>query len=248
MTIQEKRILAKDSVDIGVDDLQRLNSRFEYESVEDLLIWVSETFGNEAVLGTGFGPSGMVLIHKITQLDLDIKAFCLDTNLLFEETYNLWNKVEKRFNINVESVSPILTLEGQAKLHEEKLWETNPDQCCYLRKVLPLQKYLSNKRAWITGLRRSQSQMRKDVEKIEWDSSNKVFKLNPLANWSQEKIWEYIKEQDLPYNPLHDEGYPSIGCIPCTEPATGESERSGRWKNLEKTECGIHLPNLNKDK
>lgn len=247
MARQEKGVLTKNSVDIGVDDLPRLNSRFEYESAEDLLIWVSETFGKEAVLGTGFGPSGVVLIHKINQLDLDIKVFCLDTNLLFEDTYTLWHKIEKKFNINVESVSPILTLEGQAKLHKEELWKSNPDRCCYLRKVLPLQKYLSNKSAWITGLRRSQSEMRKDVQKIEWAPSNKVFKLNPLADWTQGEIWNYIDQHELPYNPLHDEGYPSIGCIPCTEPATGGNERSGRWKNLEKTECGIHLLNLNKD-
>lgn len=247
METDEKGVLTKHTIDIEINDLVRLNDQFEYQSPEDLLIWASENFGIEAVLGTGFGPSGVVLIHKITQLGLDIKVFCLDTNLLFDETYKLWDKIEKKFKITVESVSPILTLEGQAELYEEELWKSNPDQCCHLRKVLPLQKYLSNKSAWITGLRRSQSEMRKHVQKIEWDPSNKVFKLNPLVDWTQNEIWNYIDEYRLPYNPLHDEGYPSIGCIPCTEPAMGDSERSGRWKNLEKTECGIHLPNLNKD-
>lgn len=248
MKTETKEVLVKDTVDVKTDDLPGLNNRFEHQSPDDLLIWVSEQFGNEVVLGTGFGPSGVVLIHKITQLNLPIKVFCLDTNLLFDETYSLWDKIEKKFNLTVESVSPILTLEGQAKLHKEELWKSDPDKCCYLRKVLPLQKYLSNKSGWITGLRRSQSNMRKEIEKIEWDPSNKVFKLNPLADWSQDKIWNYIDEHNLPYNPLHDEGFPSIGCIPCTEPATDRDERSGRWKNLEKTECGIHLPNLNKDK
>lgn len=248
MKTEEKGVLTKHSVDVEIDDLERLNNRFEYQSPEDLLIWGSEKFGIEAVLGTGFGPSGVILIHKITNLGLDIKMFCLDTNLLFDETYRLWDKIEKKFNVTVESVSPILTLEGQSELYKEELWKSDPDKCCHLRKVLPLQKYLSNKSAWITGLRRSQSQMRKDVQKVEWDPSNKVLKLNPLADWTQNEIWSYIDEYELPYNPLHDEGYPSIGCIPCTEPAVGGSERSGRWKNLEKTECGIHLPNLNKDK
>ncbi|MCG2587517.1 phosphoadenylyl-sulfate reductase [Rhodohalobacter sulfatireducens] len=248
MKTETKEVLLKDSVDVKTDDLPALNNRFEHQLLDDLLIWAFEQFGNELVLGTGFGPSGVVLIHKITQLNLPVKVFCLDTNLLFDETYSLWDKIEKRFNITIESVSPILTLEGQATLHEEEMWKSNPDRCCYLRKVLPLQKYLSNKKGWITGLRRSQSDMRKGIDKIEWDSSNKVFKLNPLADWSQGKIWDHIDEHNLPYNPLHDEGYPSIGCIPCTEPSKNQDERSGRWKNMEKTECGIHLPNLQNKK
>lgn len=248
MTIQGKQVLTNKRVDLDIKDLDPLNYRFKDQSAEDLLVWAFEKFGNELVLGTGFGPSGVVLIHKIVQLDLPIKVFCLDTNLLFEETYSLWDKIEREFEITVESVSPILTLEGQAELHEEELWKSDPDKCCYLRKVLPLQKYLSNKSGWITGLRRSQSEMRKTIQKIEWDDANQVFKLNPLAYWSQEQIWGHIDEYNLPYNPLQDEGYPSIGCIPCTEPATDQDERSGRWKNMEKTECGIHLPNLQSKK
>lgn len=229
-----------------IENLTALQNQFEHESADHLLKWGAEQFENTVVLGTGFGPSGIVLIHKIKTLEIPIKVFCLDTNLLFKATYDLWDKIEDRFDIRIESVSPILTLEGQAGLHKEELWKSDPDKCCYLRKVLPLQKYLSNKNAWISGLRRSQSDLRKDVQKIEWDSVNKVYKLNPLADWRHEEIWNYIRNYDLPYNPLHDEGYPSIGCIPCTEPATGESERSGRWRNSEKTECGIHLPSLKK--
>lgn len=246
MSKHNKEILLKEGNQ--VEDLKLLNNRFEYESPEKLLLWGVENFGNEIVLGTGFGPSGVVLIHKIFELNLSVKAFCLDTNLLFKQTYDLWDTLEKRFNIEIESVSPILTLEGQAELHEKELWKTNPDKCCHLRKVLPLQKYMSNKKAWITGLRRSQSEMRKGIDKIEWDPSNKVYKLNPLADWDQDEIWYYINKHNLPYNPLHDEGYPSIGCIHCTEPATDQDERSGRWKNLKKTECGIHLPGLSKEK
>lgn len=241
-----KQVLTRESVEI--EDLMALNTQFEYQGPDDLLLWGSENFGNEIVLGTGFGPSGVVLIHKIFELRLPIRVFCLDTNLLFNETYALWDEIENRFDIRVESVSPILTLEGQAKLHKEELWKSDPDKCCNLRKVLPLQKYLSNKKSWITGLRRSQSVMRNKIEKIEWDPGNKVYKLNPLADWDQDAIWNYIEEHNLPYNPLHDEGFPSIGCIPCTEPADNQEERAGRWKNLDKTECGIHLPSLKKKK
>ena len=244
MEQSEKQVVTKKS--IKIDDLTELNHQFDYQSPEELLRWGVEHFGNTIVLGTGFGSSGVVLLHQIFKLELSIKVFCLDTNLLFNETYELWEKLEERFDIKIESVSPILTLEGQAKLHKEELWKTHPNKCCYLRKVLPLQKYLSNKNAWITGLRRSQSKMREEIDKIEWDPGNKVYKLNPLANWTQDEVWDYIAKHDLPYNPLHDEGYPRIGCIPCTEPATDQDERSGRWKNSDKTECGIHLPSLKK--
>lgn len=237
-----KQVLTKRKY--AIENLSELNSQFECQLPDELLLWGAEHFGKTIVLGTGFGPSGVVLIHKIYELQLPVKIFCLDTNLLFKETYSLWDKIEDRFDIRIESVSPILTLEGQARRHKEELWKSDPDRCCYLRKVLPLQKYLSNKKAWITGLRRLQSEMRKDVDKIEWDPGNKVYKLNPLADWTQSDVWEYIDKHNLPYNPLHNEGYPSIGCIPCTEPSTDQDERSGRWKNLEKTECGIHLPSL----
>lgn len=229
-------------------DLAVLNATYEQRGPDELLRWASDEFGHKVVLGTGFGPSGVVLIHHVVSLCLPVRVFCLDTNLLFKETYSLWKTIEKRFKISVESVTPVLTLEGQKTIYKDKLWETDPDMCCHLRKVLPLQKYLANKEGWITGLRRSQSRMRSAVDKIEWDPVNKVCKINPLADWDQDEVWWYINKHDLPYNPLHDDGYPSIGCIPCTAKAgTPEDERSGRWKNLDKTECGIHLPGLSPD-
>ena len=225
-------------------NVQELNSIFHDKSADDLLKWGFETFGNTIVAGTGFGSSGIVLLHRLVELGLPVKAFCLDTNLLFHETHQLWNNIEKEFGIEIEVVSPILTLDGQKIHHKDKLWATDADQCCTIRKVLPLKKYLANKKAWITGLRRSQSTTRRSIEKIEWDAESKTYKLNPLADWSAEKVWQYIHSYKLPYNALHNEGYPSIGCIPCTHPANDPSnERSGRWANLEKTECGIHILN-----
>lgn len=227
------------------EDLIVLNSKFEHASPQELLEWSFKEFGNTVVMGTGFGPSGVVLMHHLSEFNIPISVFTLDTGLLFEETYELWKKLSRALHIKVEVVSPILTLGGQKAKHGDKLWETNPDKCCHIRKVLPLRKYLSNKEGWITGLRRSQSAFRESTNKIEWDPTNKVYKINPLADWDHDEIWWYINKYDLPYNPLHDEGYPSIGCLPCTAPANnGEGERSGRWRNLEKTECGIHLPNF----
>lgn len=226
-------------------DIAVLNSTFENRGVDEILKWGYEEFGNSIVLGTGFGPSGVVLIHHITELGLPIKVFCLDTNLLFKETYTLWKTIEKHFDIKIEAVKPIVTLEGQETIYEHELWKSDPDMCCHLRKVLPLRKYLSNKNAWITGLRRSQSVSRQDIDKIEWDQANKVCKINPLAEWNQDEVWWTINRYDLPYNPMHDDGFPSIGCIPCTTKADSpDDERSGRWKNLDKTECGIHFPGI----
>jgi phosphoadenosine phosphosulfate reductase len=231
--------------DFTNEELKSLNERFDSDDPDALLHWASDQFGKTLVLGTGFGPSGIVLIHRLVELGLSVKVFCLDTGVLFKQTYKLWKKVERRFDISIEKVSPILTLDGQRDLHKANLWESNPDRCCHIRKVLPLQKYLANKHAWITGLRRSQSERRGQTQPVHWDSENRVYKLSPLLNWSRERVWDYIHEHDLPYNPMHDDGFPSIGCIPCTAPADDQSdERSGRWKEMEKTECGIHLPTL----
>ncbi len=227
--------------------LDDLNSQFESAGPDQVLIWGYHMFGSDMVLGTGFGPSGMFLIYRLWELGINIPIFYLDTHLLFDETYELRDRVEERFNINITRVSTDLSLDEQAEKYGDKLWEENPNRCCYLRKVLPLRNYLSDKRAWITGVRRSQSETRRQTQFVEWDPENKVVKINPLADWTGEKVWNYIHSKGLPYNPLHDEGYPSIGCIPCTEPVNSdtEDERAGRWNGSEKTECGIHLSTQN---
>lgn len=223
--------------------LDDLNERFENSSPEEILRWGHQQFGKDMVLGTGFGSSGVLLIHKLFKQQLPVTVFYLDTHLLFSETYTLRDKIEERFNMNIVRVSTNLSVDEQAEKHGDKLWKSDPDKCCYIRKVLPLKKYLKDKKAWVTGVRRSQGDTRKQTRIFEWDPVNEVIKINPLANWTNDEVWDYIHTYELPYNPLHDHGYPSIGCIPCTQPAeTTEEERAGRWKNLEKTECGIHLP------
>ncbi|MEX0995048.1 MAG: phosphoadenylyl-sulfate reductase [Balneolaceae bacterium] len=222
--------------------LQELNARFEGAHPDEILKWGFQTFGSDMVLGTGFGPSGVYLIDRIMTNELFIPIFYLDTQLLFDETYTLRDQLEERYGIDIIQVLPELSPDQQADKHGDALWKKNPDKCCYMRKVLPLKKFLSDKKAWITGVRRNQSETRQKTEVIEWDPVNEVIKVNPLAIWTNEQVWEYILERDLPYNPLHDDGYPSIGCIPCTQPADSDyDERSGRWKDTDKTECGIHI-------
>lgn len=224
--------------------LDNLNTQFEVAGPDQVLIWGYQTFGSSMVLGTGFGPSGMFLIYRLWELNINIPIFYLDTHLLFDETYKLKQRVESLFNFNITRITPDLSLNEQAEKYGDKLWKKNPNRCCYLRKVLPLRNYLSDKKAWITGLRRSQSETRRNTQFVEWDPDNEVIKFNPLANWTDDEVWNYIRGKGLPYNPLHDEGYPSVGCIPCTQPVENgtDDQRAGRWNGSEKTECGIHLP------
>lgn len=226
-------------------ELDQLNQQFEWADPGEILLWGYETFGKDMVLGTGFGSSGVFLIHQLQRYGFDIPIFYLDTNLLFDSTYELKDRLENRYNINITRVTPDLSLKEQSERFGDELWKRNPNQCCFHRKVLPLRNYLSDKKAWVTGIRRSQSETRNQVRIIDWDEENEVVKINPVAHWSGERIWDEIHRLDLPYNPLHDEGYPSIGCIPCTQPVDASKEsddRNGRWNGTDKTECGIHFP------
>lgn len=232
-------------VKISEDEIDRLNRRFEHADPFEILSWGFETFRKEMVLGTGFGSSGVLLIDFLQKHGIDIPIFYLDTNLLFDSTYELKEKIEERYQIEITRVTPELSLKEQAERFGDELWKRNPNQCCFYRKVLPLRNYLSDKKAWVTGLRRSQSETRTQARIIEWNEENEVIKINPLANWTGEKIWDTIHRLDIPYNPLHDEGFPSIGCIPCTQPVDASKEsddRNGRWNGTDKTECGIHFP------
>jgi len=225
--------------------IQNLNKCFEYNQPQEILSLAFKEFGKDMVLGTGFGPSGVLLIHSLSMQKIPIRIFFLDTHLLFSETYRLRDELQNRFNIEIEQISPDLSLSEQAEKYGDELWKSDPNRCCYLRKVLPLKTYLSDKSAWVTGVRRSQTTTRNQTRIFEWDPLNEVVKINPLANWRNDDVWDYINEHNLPYNPLHDQGYPTIGCIPCTEPADSRTERSGRWKNRNKIECGIHIPSQN---
>jgi len=235
--------LSEPGTRFSAEDLVHLNSLFENADPCAILQWGYKIFGCEMVLGTGFGPSGVFLIHHLAELNQPTPIFYLDTHLLFDETHALKEELEERYDIHITAVPPSLGLDEQSSQYGPELWKRDPDKCCHLRKVLPLQQYLSDKKAWISGIRRSQGDARSRADIFEWDKKNDVMKINPLVHWSAEMVWDEIHKHDLPYNPLHDEGYPSIGCIPCTSKVDdGEPERAGRWKEMEKTECGIHLP------
>ena len=223
-------------------NLASLNRRFDKQNPNNILRWGLITFGNDIVLATGFGPSGVVLMHMVSQIRPQTTIFYLQTDLFFPETLALRDELATRLGLQFEEVHSGLSLGEQNFQYGRQLWQRNPDLCCQLRKVNPLHRYLAGKKAWITGIRRDQSLTRATTPVVSWDNANHLLKLCPLAHWTQDDVWDYIHQHQLPYNLLHDEGYPSIGCVPCTRAVkVGGQERDGRWANTNKTECGIHI-------
>jgi len=219
-----------------------LSERFEPLSASDLLAWAVSEFGDGLVLACSFGPEDLVLIDLLTAIRPQVRAFFLDTDFHFPETLQLQQQVLARYPyLQLEVFKPLLTPEEQAAQHGPELYRTNPDLCCHLRKVEPLHRALANCTTWITGMRREQAPTRANIGKVQWDSKRNRLKLNPLADWTSGQVWKYILDHGIPYNPLHDRNYPSIGCMPCTAPVEpGADPRSGRWKGMAKTECGLH--------
>ncbi len=225
-----------------MNELEQASRELEGSSPESILRWGFQHFSPDIVQATGFGPEGVVLMHMVSTISPETPVFYLDTDLLFPETYALRDELARRFGVRFERVPASLSLDAQTARHGKELWKRDPDLCCYVRKVMPQRQYLSRYRAWITGIRRDQTAFRANAGLVEWDTANKMVKLNPLAAWTSEQVWQYIRTHELPYNPLHDRGYPSIGCQPCTRAvAPGEDPRAGRWAGTQKTECGIHL-------
>ena len=212
-------------------------------SPQQVLQWGFATFGDKIEMATGFGAEGMVLLDIALRVRPGLRVFTTDTGFLFPETYELKTRVEERYGIRIEELQSKLTPEKQARIYGPELWKRDADQCCSLRKVEPLRTKLEGLRAWITAIRREQTSVRASASKIEWDEKFGLMKLNPIADWTRQRLWDYIHEHDVPYNPLHDRGYPSIGCTHCTRAVLpGEDLRAGRWAGLDKTECVLHLP------
>jgi phosphoadenosine phosphosulfate reductase len=209
---------------------------------EEILSWAFSTFKKDVAIASGFGVEGMALLDLASRARHNFRVFTLDTEFLFPETYDLVDRVERRYGIKVERVYSTLTPDEQEREHGAALWSRNPDQCCGLRKVEPLRAKLSELRAWITAIRRDQTSARVTARKVGWDAKFQLIKINPIADWTSEMVWSYVRKHNVPYNPLHEQNYPSIGCTHCTRAIRpGEDARAGRWAGLEKTECGLHV-------
>lgn len=229
---------------LSQQEIQAWGDSCETKQPQEVLAAAIERYADKIVLACSFGAEDVVLVDMVHRIDPTVPLFYLDTDFLFPETYATRDRIIERYKLQsaqVLSVKSLLTPERQAEQYGDALWTSNPDRCCQLRKVEPLTRVLKGFDAWITGIRRDQSPTRAHTKLIEWDDKFQLVKINPLAKWTWVDVWTYIKIHEVPYNPLHDRNYPSIGCTHCTKPVMpGEDPRSGRWQGSAKTECGLH--------
>lgn len=221
-------------------DAERIAAELEPKSADEVLEWAVETFQPRLAVACSFQVTSSVIIDLVHRIDPSVRFFYLDTDVLFPETYATRDALAERYGIEFERFHN-LSLAEQAELHGDELWRRDPDACCGIRKVSPMREALDGMDAWVSGIRREQSQSRAGAPKFAWDRRFNLHKLNPLADWSEKDVWRYVIDNEVPYNPLHDRGYSSIGCTHCTKPTSpGEDPRAGRWADADKIECGLH--------
>jgi phosphoadenosine phosphosulfate reductase len=199
----------------------------ELLSAQEVLAYAAERHGDRAVMACSFQKESSVLIHMLSGIESRPRVFTIDTGVLFPETRETWRALEQRYGLEVEV--------QDASSPDGRPWSA--ERCCSDRKVAVFEHVLEGADAWISGIRREQAPTRASARKVEWEDERAVWKYNPLADWTEQDVWRYIAEHDIPYNELHDRGYGSIGCVPCTRPGAG---REGRWADSDKTECGLH--------
>ncbi len=220
--------------------IRKMEVELENETPEAIIKWAVEAFPN-ITFACSFGAEDVVLVDMLQKVSPTTDIFYLDTDFHFKETYETRDKLIERYGLKFVEMKPLITPEEQAAEHGDELWKSDPTSCCNIRKVEPLTRVLGRYEAWITGIRRDQAPTRANAKKIEYDVKFGLVKFNPIASWTSEDVWNYIRENNVPYNPLHDQNYPSIGCEHCTRPVMpGEDPRAGRWAGNEKTECGLH--------
>jgi phosphoadenosine phosphosulfate reductase len=221
-------------------DPKQVAAELEPKSAQEVLEWAAETFQGKLAVASSFQVTSSVIIDIASRVDNSIRFVYLDTDVLFPETYATRDALAERYGIEFERFHN-LTLEERAEQYGDNLWLRDPDVCCGIRKVSPMREALSGMDAWVSGIRRQQSQSRAGAPKFAWDTRFGLYKLNPLADWSEKDVWNHIFDNDVPYNPLHDRGYSSIGCTHCTKPVSaGDDPRAGRWADADKIECGLH--------
>jgi phosphoadenosine phosphosulfate reductase len=227
----------------SAEELQQLSDRFERSSPEEILRWAVETYGSGLTMATAFGVEGCVLLAMLSEIPNGRKArvFNLETGYQFPETLALRETIRERYGIEVDYVRSRESVAEMEKRFGGPIYGRDPDECCRIRKVEPLREALAGHDAWISAIRRDQTPDRARSGIVEWDSKFNLVKISPLANWSKRDVWAYVQINEVPYNPLHERGYPSIGCWPCTRAvAEGEEDRAGRWTSFAKLECGLH--------
>ncbi|MSR32881.1 MAG: phosphoadenylyl-sulfate reductase [Gemmataceae bacterium] len=211
-------------------------------SPQDILAWAVKSFHPRLTMATAFGAEGCCIIHMLASIEPGVRVFNLDTGYQFQETLDLREKIKQRYGIEVEYIRPEKTVEEYEAEHGGPLHRHRPDQCCYDRKVRPLRRAIAGYEAWLSAIRADQTSHRAQAGVVQWDAKFNLVKVNPLLGWTKKDVWDFVVKNQVPYNPLHDQGYPSIGCQPCTHPVSeGEDERAGRWAGTRKKECGLHV-------
>lgn len=222
-------------------EFAEVSDSLESSTPQDILKWAIARFGRSFTMATAFGPEGMCLIHMLSEIDRQVPIFNLETGYQFAETHALREEVKVRYGIEVEYKYPETTVEQYEAANGGPVYKTDPNRCCAERKLSVLKRAARGYQAWASAIRRDQSTDRARAAIVGWDTKFNLAKVSPLANWTKKDVWAFIVENNVPYNPLHDKGYPSVGCWPCTRSImAGEDERAGRWSGFAKTECGLH--------
>jgi len=217
------------------------SERLESATPQEILKYAVDRFAPRFTMATAFGPEGMTLIHMLAEFAPRTPIFNLDTGYQFPETLELRERVKRRYGIEIEMKQPDTTVAEYEAMHGGPVYKTDPNRCCFDRKLRVLRTAARGMYAWASAIRRDQSDDRKRAAIVGWDHKFQLVKISPLANWTKKEVWNLITQHDIPYNPLHDRGYPSVGCWPCTRSVQiGEDERAGRWSGFAKTECGLH--------
>jgi phosphoadenosine phosphosulfate reductase len=224
-----------------IEELLEQGRRLEEATPEEILRWAVDNYFPKLTVATAFGPEGCVLISMLARIEPRVYIFNLETGYQFAETLELRDRLADRFGIEVDFQHPSTTVEEYEGANGGPVYRTDPDRCCFHRKIEVLHRATHPYLAWMSSIRRDQSSTRAGAPIVGWDRKFGLVKISPLANWTKKDLWKRIFDEKIPYNPMHDRGYPSVGCWPCTRPVTdGEDERAGRWSGTAKTECGLH--------
>jgi phosphoadenosine phosphosulfate reductase len=224
------------------EEIAAANQRLANNRAEDILRWAVETFHPRLTMATAFGAEGCCILHMLAEIEPGVRIFNLDTGYQFAETLEVRDRIKERYGIEVELARPELSVAEYEAEHGGPMYRHRPDQCCHDRKILPLRRAVQGYDAWISSIRGDQTAHRAAASVVQWDAKFSLVKVNPLLYWTKGDVWAFIMRHEVPYNRLHDQGYPSIGCWPCTSPVReGDDERAGRWAGSCKKECGLHV-------
>lgn len=227
---------------MSAEEINQASRELEGATPQAILRWAVDRFFPRLTMATAFGAEGCCIIHMLAEINPRVRLFNLDTGYQFQETLDLRERIKERYGIEVEYIRPEQTVAEYEEEHGGPLHGIRPDQCCYDRKIVPLRRAVEGYNAWISAIRRDQTTHRARADIVQWDAKFNLVKVNPLLDWTKKDVWTFILKHDIPYNPLHDQGYPSIGCWPCTAPVGADAdERAGRWAGSTKKECGLHV-------